>query len=183
MQRIAGVLDELGIPFATGGSLASSLHGIARATRDIDLLVRLTEGQVGRFVKALRLAEFYVDEKSARGAVRRGSSFNVIYQPGIFKADLFVAAGPFGEEQLDRRVFGTIEGVPIPITSAEDILIAKLNGYRTGAESSGQQWRDICGIIAMQRGRLDMAYVHKWCEHFETTDLLKRALISSETGE
>lgn len=34
-------LDELGIQYAVGGSFASSFHGIARATQDLDLVVAL----------------------------------------------------------------------------------------------------------------------------------------------
>jgi len=34
-------LDRLGIIYAVGGSLASSLHGVARATQDIDVLIDL----------------------------------------------------------------------------------------------------------------------------------------------
>ena len=32
-------LDQLGIHYAVGGSFASSFHGIARATQDLDLVV------------------------------------------------------------------------------------------------------------------------------------------------
>jgi hypothetical protein len=183
LQRIAGVLEELRIPFATGGSLASSVHGLARATRDIDLLVGLAEAHVPQVIDRLRAAEFYIDDLAAREAVRRGSSFNIIYQPTVYKVDLFIAADAFAEQQLARRVVDTVDGFAVPMTSAEDTLIAKLNWYRMGGESSGQQWRDICGIIAIQREALDMDYVRKWCEHFQVTDLLERALISAETGE
>jgi hypothetical protein len=183
LQRVAAVLDELGIAFATAGSLASSRHGIARATRDIDLLVRVTEPQIPALIRRLREESFYADEEMAREAVRRGTSFNVIYQPTVYKVDLFVAADEFAQQQLERRMFDTVDDVPVPITSAEDTIVAKLNWYRIGGESSTQQWRDICGILAMQRGAVDLAYIRKWTDRFGVTDLLERALIAAETGE
>ena len=42
-QRIVEALDSAGIPFMLTGSFASSLHGITRATQDIDLVVAPTE--------------------------------------------------------------------------------------------------------------------------------------------
>jgi hypothetical protein len=46
-------LDRLGIIYAEGSSLASSLHGIARATQDIDLVIDLHAGQIKDFCRAL----------------------------------------------------------------------------------------------------------------------------------
>jgi hypothetical protein len=183
LQHIAAALDELRIPFVVAGSLASSRHGIARATRDIDLLIQLTERQVPALVRRLREASFYADEGMAREAVRRGASFNVIYQPTVYKVDLFVAADAFGEQQLGRAACDTVAGASVPVASAEDTVVAKLNWYKLGGESSGQQWRDICGILAMQRGTLDIDYIRRWTDHFGVTDLFERALISAETGE
>jgi len=37
-QLVTTVLEHLQIPYVVGGSLASSLHGIPRATQDVDLL-------------------------------------------------------------------------------------------------------------------------------------------------
>ena len=40
-QLIAKVFDRLQIPYFVGGSLASSLHGIPRATQDVDMVAGL----------------------------------------------------------------------------------------------------------------------------------------------
>jgi D-alanine-D-alanine ligase-like ATP-grasp enzyme len=39
--HVARVLEQLGIPYLVAGSLASSLHGIPRATQDVDFVARL----------------------------------------------------------------------------------------------------------------------------------------------
>jgi hypothetical protein len=36
--RVARVLDALGVEYLVGGSLASSLHGVPRATQDVDIV-------------------------------------------------------------------------------------------------------------------------------------------------
>ncbi len=40
------VLDQLDISYAVGGSFASSFHGIARATQDLELVVELPSNRV-----------------------------------------------------------------------------------------------------------------------------------------
>ena len=39
--EVVDILDELGVAYILGGSLASGVHGEPRATRDADLVVRL----------------------------------------------------------------------------------------------------------------------------------------------
>ena len=36
--KVTEALEALGIPYFVGGSLASSLHGVPRATKDVDLV-------------------------------------------------------------------------------------------------------------------------------------------------
>jgi hypothetical protein len=50
---VAKALDELHVPYLVGGSLASSTHGIPRATQDIDLVVQLTGSRVDALVARL----------------------------------------------------------------------------------------------------------------------------------
>jgi hypothetical protein len=50
---VAEVLEHLQIPYLVGGSLASSLQGIPRATHDVDLVTDLRLEHVGPLVEAL----------------------------------------------------------------------------------------------------------------------------------
>lgn len=42
--EVARVLEGLQVPYAVGGSLASSMHGIPRSTQDGDLVADLRVG-------------------------------------------------------------------------------------------------------------------------------------------
>jgi hypothetical protein len=68
-------LDQLGIPYAIGGSFASSFHGIARATQDLDLVLELPAIRVRELYQAVS-PHFYADEETMLDAIRRGLSFN-----------------------------------------------------------------------------------------------------------
>jgi len=102
-QLIAKVFDRLQIPYLVGGSLASSLHGIPRATQDVDLVAGLKPQHVTRLVKALEAA-FYIDANMLHEAIQHGSSFNVIHLDTMFKIDIFVLQDdPASREEMTRR--------------------------------------------------------------------------------
>lgn len=67
----------------------------------------------------------------------------------------------------------------IAIASCEDILLAKLRSYRLGDESSEVQRRDIRDLIALNRERLESAYLERWAEELSVPDLLQRFLSGS----
>lgn len=86
---LARVFDELGIRYLVGGSLASSVYGIPRATQDVDLVADLRPDSVQAFHDRLAGA-FYVDVDMIRDAIARRASFNVIHLETMFKADVFI---------------------------------------------------------------------------------------------
>jgi len=45
-----------------------------------------------------------------------------------------------------------------------------------GGEVSEQQWRDILGVIRVQHGKLDLAYLSHWAMELGVADLLEDAL-------
>ena len=63
--RVIGVLEELGVPYHVGGSFASSIHGVPRQTRDLDLVADLPLSKVPAFLAHLE-KDFYLDEEAIR---------------------------------------------------------------------------------------------------------------------
>ena len=53
---VAETLERLEVPYVVGGSLASSFHGIPRATIDADLVAALRPEHRSEFVESLREA-------------------------------------------------------------------------------------------------------------------------------
>ena len=89
---------------------------------------------------------------------------------------------PFEHEQLKRarRITLSVFGleVDVPIASPEDIVLAKLQWFRLGGETSERQWSDIRGVLEMQAGKLDPQYLNHWAKELGIEDLLARALAS-----
>jgi hypothetical protein len=71
-------LDRLEIDYAIGGSFASSFHGVARATQDLDVVVELPRNRVQDLYQAVA-SHFCADEEAMRDAIQRGLSFNLIH--------------------------------------------------------------------------------------------------------
>ncbi|MGD0298916.1 MAG: hypothetical protein ABSE86_17555 [Bryobacteraceae bacterium] len=179
-RRILEVLDLLEIPYEVVGSLASSMHGIPRATMDVDLVADLRAGQIEDFVAALK-ADFYADAEMIKEALTRGRPFNLIHYASSFKFDIFpLQKDEFSQTQFGRRQFAqtTSLGDPIEcaVATAEDTILNKLRWYRTGGETSERQWNDLRGILQVSGARLDLAYLNTWAPRLGVADLLERLL-------
>jgi len=172
-------LNALNIPYFVGGSLATAVHGVARATMDVDLVADMRAEHAQPLVRALG-SEFYADAEMIRDAVRERSSFNVIHKPTMFKVDVFIPKGrPFDRSQFARRIVQSLteEGTDeIYIASPEDNILAKLQWYRLGGEVSDRQWNDILSVLRVQGERLDRPYLCRWAKELGVTDLLEEAL-------
>jgi hypothetical protein len=180
---VAEALEACGIRYLVGGSMASSISGEPRSTLDIDLVVEMTEADVEPFVAALG-DTFHAGTASLRRAIRERSSANLVHLQTSIKVDLFIAGGsPLDGEQMDRRQRVKVAGDPdrhLFVYTPEDILLQKLRWYRMGNEVSDRQWRDILGIAAVQKGRLDEPYLRRGAQALGVTDLLTRALAAAQ---
>ena len=176
---VAMALEKLGVRYAVGGSIASSLYGVPRATQDADIVASLAIPHAARLAAALE-AEFYVDEDMIRDAIRRHGTFNVVHLETMFKVDVFVAKGDaWSEEELSRarreRVGDVGAQVELVFASPEDTLLHKLVWFRLGGGVSERQWRDAIGVLRVQGDSLDHGYLDTWSAHLGVRALLEKA--------
>lgn len=177
LLEVAQILEGLGLGYAVGGSVASSVFGEPRASADADVIVDLREADVSALVARLETS-FYVSEDAARDAVRRHSSFNAIHLDSSYKVDLFVAsADVLDREQLARRILIELSrGAPAYVTAPENVVLRKLDWYRRGGGVSDQQWRDVLGVLKIQAQTIDVEYMSATAAQVGLSELLERAL-------
>ena len=162
---VADALKRLGVRYAVGGSVATLVHGEFRATNDVDIVADLRPEHAAALVAALA-DSYYADEVSIAEAIARRSSFNLIHLATMLKVDVFVQKDrPYAREALGRSIEAPVSSAPDAprfwFSSREDIVLAKLEWYRKGGEISERQWRDVRGVLDVQRTALDLDYLRR----------------------
>jgi hypothetical protein len=181
--RFAAALEQLGVDYLVGGSLASSFAGQPRLTLDVDIVVQLTEAKVPDLLKLLG-EEWLADPKAVARAVRQNSSTNLFHAASGVKVDLFMlGASPFEQGQMRRRrkvKVGTNPDTFLFTYAPEDILLQKLRWYRMGGGVSDTQWRDVLSIVRGTERPLDREYLREGARAFEVETLLGRVFAEAE---
>ena len=179
LLQVISAFEELGVAYHLGGSYASSIHGVPRQTQDIDLVVDLHAAAIPALCRRLE-RDFYCNEAALAAAVKSRGSANLVHFESALKIDIFVlGAGAYDQEEFRRHQAQVLVRDPerhIFVKSAEDILLRKLEWYRTGGEVSDRQWSDILGIVKTQGQRLDRDYLLLWADRIGGRDLLAKVL-------
>ena len=177
--RVAGVLDELRIPYLVVGSVASSLQGFSRATADVDILADFRVEHITPLCAALK-DEYYLDDQAMRRAVSLRRMFNLIHFDTAFKVDIYVAqADEFTRRQLERRRRETLlpgEAGGVYVATPEDTILGKLQWHQRGGGVSERQLTDVTGVLKVQGTRLDLEYLREWAGRLGVADLLEKLL-------
>ena len=175
-------LEHLSVPYLIGGSFASTAYGRIRTTQDVDIVANLEQDQVNDFIASLGVS-FYADEAMIRNAITRRTSFNLIHLDTMFKVDIFLPKNrPFDQQQLARRTRRIIDKASsreVYFATPEDTILAKLEWYRLGGQTSERQWRDIQGIFQQRADLLDMDYLKESAQVLLVADLLEGVLTES----
>jgi hypothetical protein len=181
-ELLASVIERLeraGIPYMVTGSLASSYHGEPRATRDVDIVVDPEAEALARLVDDLEASGFYIDRDVALGALADRSQFNAI-GPDATKVDFIIRRDrPFSREEFSRRQPADLLGTAGYVTTAEDLVLAKLEW--AAASGSERQLADVAGILAIA-GPLDTAYIDRWAVVLGVEDAWRRLSDESPSG-
>jgi hypothetical protein len=154
------------------GSIASTYHGEARATRDLDIVIDPSAAALDRLVADLVAAGFYVDGEAARSALQARTQFNAI-GPDASKIDFIIRRNrPFSVEEFERRQAADLLGTPGFIATVEDMVVAKLEW--AAATDSERQLRDVAGMLAVGGDDVDRDYIVRWVEALGLREVWRR---------
>jgi predicted nucleotidyltransferase len=162
------VLEELGIPYAIGGSVATLAYGKDRGTQDLDVVILLDEKGVSRLLAGFPYPDFYWDLEAARTALRTGGTFNVIY--GRAKVDFFPAKGFIERNQVERaKRLRLIGGQLAQVSGPEELIAKKMEYYDEGG--SDKHLSDIAAMLQSSTIPIDRERVAEYARHLRLSHL------------
>jgi hypothetical protein len=182
LTPVIEAFEQLSIPYYIGGSVASSIYGMARATMDVDVVADINRNHVPKLKEKLD-EKYYIDEDMIFGAINNSSSFNLIHLETAIKIDVFIYRDePHQRKAIERKVkdkFDDEFDFEYYFSAPEDIIIAKLQWFEQGNRISERQWLDILGVIKVQGEKLDIRYLKTWTQELGLFELLEKALNES----
>jgi hypothetical protein len=151
-------LEAAGMPYMLTGSLAGNYYAVPRMTRDIDLVVELSAGDVERLCRLFEI-DFYVDPGAVRAAVAERGTFNLIHTDLVIKVDFLVRRdSEYRREEFRRRRRVRVDDLHVFIVAPEDLVVSKLDWARD--TRSEVQLADVRNLLASTE--LDRDYVERW---------------------
>ncbi|MGH7340182.1 MAG: DUF6036 family nucleotidyltransferase, partial [Burkholderiales bacterium] len=167
LAGLGRALGRLRVRWYLFGAQAALLYGAARLTADVDVTVQLGDRRTAELVRALEKAGFRLRVRDVGEFVAKTRVLPFLHPRSGMPIDV-VLAGP-GLEDLffQRRRRRTVDGVPVPVASPEDIVVMKALAGR------GKDDDDVVAILAAQP-KLDLAWVRR------TLHTLERALDQSD---
>ena len=184
LRPVVNVLEKNSIPYYIGGSIASSLHGLARATMDVDIVADVKLHHISLLRQELEKS-YYIDEDMIKEAIHNSSSFNLIHLASAIKIDVFIFKdNSYQRNVLERKIKDTLDDDKVKtelyFASPEDIIINKLQWYKLGGQVSERQWLDVIGVIKVQGDSLNKKYLQVWSKKLGIFELLKNAFNDTE---
>lgn len=169
---VADALEACGIPYFLSGSLASNYYGIPRSTQDADFVVQ-TQAAVGPGFVA-KLGPDFALEPQLSFETNTGTFRQLLrHRKSSFKVEFFVLSqDPHDQSRFERRRIVQLFGRRLWLPSPEDVVITKLRWARSKDKD------DVRDVIAVQRDKLDWAYIQAWCRCHGTFDLLSALRLS-----
>ncbi len=162
LKDVTERFEKLKIEYFLVGSLASMYYSRPRFTNDIDLVVAINPAEIKNFDLYFPLQEYYCPPfEVIRDEVTRMGSFNLIHQETGIKIDLVLTKNTeHSKSEFSRRkkvfILPVFEAF---IASPEDIIIKKLEFYRSGG--SEKHLLDVKDMVA-EVENLDYQYLNSW---------------------
>ncbi len=183
LKSVINIFEKLSIPYYIGGSIASSIYGMARATMDVDIVADIDTHHIPALKQHLE-NDYYMDEDMIKEAILNKSSFNLIHLETVLKIDVFIYKDdPYHRIAIQRKLKDTLEedntDTTFYFSSPEDIIINKLIWYKMGGGVSDRQWLDVIGVIKVQGESLDKTYLKDWSQKLQILELLNKAFDES----
>jgi len=181
LKLVLDALKAAHIDYLIGGAIAEWAWGEPRATQDIDIVINLPIGSVGKLSKALEKRDMLVPAEIILDRLledRADIPINAIHIHSGLKADLYpVRSGDELRLSAFQRRQRIDYGPPIGrvyVHSPEDLILYKLLYFNISQQPKHS--RDIAAILRAKRDQMDFGYIEKWTTRLGLSSLWKEML-------
>ncbi|MCL4505009.1 MAG: hypothetical protein M1140_03150 [Chloroflexi bacterium] len=175
--QLVATLEQLGIPYAVGGSVAAMSYSEHRFTVDIDVMIDASIENLAQLVNEVDSWHIYISPLEAilEVEIPNHMPFNVIDGLRGTRADFYVAR-PTGLDAsaMTRRRRMLLYSNPEAhawFLSPEDVILYKLDYFRQSGETSAKHPADIAKMLRVIGDELDLAYLAEWSAQIGVADL------------
>ncbi len=170
LRHLVVALEDLDIPYALVGSVASMAYGEPRTTRDIDVVADGRRHHLGALRATFPEPQFFLDEVAADQAIEQRGSFQILGVSSGFKIDVFLPNSSLDRRQIaDGRRMGAVDELEASFAPPEELIVHKMLFYREGGPD--KHLRDIASMIEISGGEIDLDRVGAWAMSLGLTDI------------
>jgi hypothetical protein len=161
LKEVTRRLDRAKIAYMVTGSIATNFYTVPRMTRDIDIVVELSERDISRFIPLFE-NDYYLEPETVRGAVKNKGMFNLIHDEYIIKIDFVVRKDtPYRRREFSRRKKVAVEDQDLYVVAPEDLILSKLEWAKDSR--SEVQLNDVRNLLKDVK-RLNRSYLTRWAK-------------------
>jgi hypothetical protein len=161
LKEVTRRLDRAKIAYMVTGSIATNFYTVPRMTRDIDIVVGLSEQDLSRFIPLFEI-DYYLEPETVREAVKNRGMFNLIQNECVIKIDFVVRKDtPYRRREFSRRKKISIDGQDLYLVAAEDLILSKLVWAKDSR--SELQLSDVRNLLKSVK-RLNRNYLARWAK-------------------
>lgn len=142
-------LRERAVDYVLVGAVGMTVHGIVRATQDVDLFVRPEEDNIARLRAALRSVfpdDASIDEITAKDLAGDYPAMRYVSPDGSMQLDILARLGDvFAYEDLvfEERAY---EGVTVRVATPQTLFRMKKDTVRLQDRADAQRLKDEFGL-------------------------------------
>ena len=142
-EEIFKKLHDENFEYLVVGGMAVNLHGYSRITNDLDLLILLTEENIGKFVKVIKSLgyrpkvpvelEDFISEKNRKNWIEnKNMKVFSVYNPKneLEHIDVLIEYSLNFKKVYERKNVFNIRGIKIPTISIPDLIKLKKEAGR-----------------------------------------------------
>ncbi|MBM3835168.1 MAG: hypothetical protein FJ403_18220 [Verrucomicrobia bacterium] len=157
IHQLEDIFERLGINRSYGGAIAYNYYAPPRLTLDVDVLVLAPDLKIPHFVEELSSAGCKYGTREPRSLELnsvlkdfRSKPYLAVFQCRGIRIEVFVPWHPFHHRVLERSPIRDLEGRPLRIHAAEDLIVFKKVFDRP------KDIGDIKAMLMAQKGMLNL---------------------------